>query len=341
MTVVANEEFPVVGRIARPWVGVSVDVMEDRRLSLSARLVFAYMVALTVRPGWTLYITHVKATLGLSDYVWVRIRRELEKFGYYQCERRRHKDGTMYWVHIVTDPPTVAAAQPGHADLAEKATIPEKLGGGAKSSTPKKLGGGVNGPTPEKIRDGKLGDIRTKKARRNKTSTTTPGTPREPALFFPQGLPEKEVVVVAKLVSELPVDLRQDVLDELIGAISTAGTIRKSATSYLRALVRRAQANEFHPSLGIQVAARRQRLQKENERRRVQDLEREKRHRHSSSDSSRAAFNEFVSICSATLGTSIENPSPCPSGTGGHQGDPGHASLRAGAHGAQSSGSSD
>lgn len=340
MTAGTNEELPIVGRIARPWVGVSVDVMEDRRLSLSARLVFAYMVALTVRPGWTLYITHVKATLGLSDYVWVRIRRELEKFGYYQCERRRRIDGTMYWVHIVTDPPTTAASPHGPADLAKVAAIPKKLEGGTKSSTPKKLEDGAIATTRKKIRDGKLGDIRTKKERRNKTSTTTAETPSEPTLFFPQGLPEKEAVVVKKLVSELPLDLRKDVLDELTGALSTAGTIRKSATSYVRALVRRAQADEFHLSLGTQVAARRQRLQNEDEKRRAQDVEREKRHRERSSESSRAAFNEFVSTCSTTLGTSCAKPSPCPSGTGGHQSDPVHASLHAGAPSAQSSGRS-
>jgi hypothetical protein len=90
----------------RPWAAVPNDLLEDRRLSLRARLVLAWMVG---RPdGWEIKVWHMCRTLGASAHVWTSIRKELEAAGYYQQDRRRSEDGRIQWVKTVRDMPDSA-----------------------------------------------------------------------------------------------------------------------------------------------------------------------------------------------------------------------------------------
>lgn len=90
----------------RPWAAVPNDLLEDRSLSLRARLVLAWMVG---RPdGWEIMVWHMCSTLDMSDHVWASIRKELEAAGYYQQDRRRAEDGRIQWVKTVRDIPEPA-----------------------------------------------------------------------------------------------------------------------------------------------------------------------------------------------------------------------------------------
>lgn len=102
--------------------------MEDKRLSLEARLVFAYLFNLDSRPGWEIRINgHVLPTLGISESRWPRLRRELETYGYYRLTRMRGPDGRLRPIHTV-------CVEPAYSKTAGQAH--------RKSSTPANSKGG-------------------------------------------------------------------------------------------------------------------------------------------------------------------------------------------------------
>lgn len=98
------------------------------------------------------------------------------------------------------------------------------------------------------------------------TTTTPPPAcdgsgEEETQTHVPQGL-EIESCLVPHLPSlnipaSLPHEIRQQLLDELAGAIQAGGV--KRAAAYFRALVQRARDGDFHPDLAQQVAAERSR----------------------------------------------------------------------------------
>ena len=92
-------------RIRRPWASVPVAVLEDRRLSLAARTVLAYLLDLGRRPDWVIRVRHVQASLGISQGAWQRHRRALQEAGYYCIRQTRDSGGRLHWEHIITDEP--------------------------------------------------------------------------------------------------------------------------------------------------------------------------------------------------------------------------------------------
>jgi hypothetical protein len=77
-------------------------------------------------------------------------------------------------------------------------------------------------------------------------------------LVFPNGLLPEECARALMLVGRVP-ERVQPLLDELAGCMD-AGAVQRSPLSYLRGLVKRAEAGDFDPELGLRVAeARRQR----------------------------------------------------------------------------------
>jgi hypothetical protein len=77
-------------------------------------------------------------------------------------------------------------------------------------------------------------------------------------LVFPNGLLPEECAGALTLVGRVP-ERAQALLDELAGRME-ASAVQTSPLSYLRGLVRRAEAGDFDPELGLRVAAaRRQR----------------------------------------------------------------------------------
>ena len=97
-------------------------------------------------------------------------------------------------------------------------------------------------------------------------SSTEPGVPAAAergggnlfTLEYPKGLVNAEREGARRHLEDLPVDLAQQLLDEL-SAHMGAGTIRVSPLAYLRGLVKRARAGEFEPEAGLQVAENRTR----------------------------------------------------------------------------------
>lgn len=86
-------------------------LLEDKRLSLSARAVLGWMLGRP--PGWKISLEHLKSALGVSDKVWPRIRDELANAGYYQQDRqrgvsKRGKKGVWIWEHVITDAPLLS-----------------------------------------------------------------------------------------------------------------------------------------------------------------------------------------------------------------------------------------
>ncbi len=77
-------------------------------------------------------------------------------------------------------------------------------------------------------------------------------------LVYPKGLSETERAAVEMQLEPLPVELAQQLLDELAGRMA-ANAIHLTPLAYLRGLVRRAQTGEFTPEVALRVSAERKR----------------------------------------------------------------------------------
>lgn len=286
----------IVGQVRRPWASVPVDILEDRRITPTARLALVYMISLVSRPGWTLYVTQIQAALGLGEDAWRHARKNLERHGYYRAERQQQEDGKWFWIHVVSDEPATPDGDQTPTDKRPR-TIPGKpMDGSSGDGSPKDGSTGHGSPM-----HGSPGDIRTHKEHKNKTSTTT-ADQRPAALILPPSLTSREVVVAEELVASLPADVAQEVVDELAGAMAKQGTIRSSRVSYLGALVDRAHAQQFHPSLGVDVVVARERRATEHQRLIDERAER-KRRKESSAERSEVARTHLAEI-SKRLGVS-------------------------------------
>jgi len=91
-------------------------------------------------------------------------------------------------------------------------------------------------------------------------------------LEYPKGLVNAEREPARQYLEDHPVDLAQQLLDEL-SAHMAAGAIRASPLAYLRGLVKRARAGEFEPEAGLQVVEnRRRRAHAEAAKRRADEI---------------------------------------------------------------------
>lgn len=77
-------------------------------------------------------------------------------------------------------------------------------------------------------------------------------------LVLPKQLAPLEATSAKRLISKLPAETAQALLDELAARLN-AQTVRGSPLSYLRALVGRAEAGTFSPEAGIRVSLARER----------------------------------------------------------------------------------
>lgn len=135
-----------------PFSAIPDAVLQDKNLSLAARLTLGWMLG---RPeNWQIQIHYMMDQLGLTDKTWPRIRRELIHYGYFtQTRHRDPKDGKFVWVQEVTDAP-----------LYETPSLPQ---GGMEPIPPKRMDGNR--------RDAKGEDIPIELKQNN--STTTPSPP--------------------------------------------------------------------------------------------------------------------------------------------------------------------
>jgi len=77
-------------------------------------------------------------------------------------------------------------------------------------------------------------------------------------LVFPKQLSKRETIEAQEKVAGFPVDVAQQILDELAARMK-AGTIRVAPLAYLRGLAKRAQAGKFTPEAALRVAEARER----------------------------------------------------------------------------------
>lgn len=113
-------------QLSRPWPAVPDDVLTDRRLTPTARLVLAYCLG---RPaGWEYHPQQICAALGIGRDAWRAARRQLEQAGYLRKERIRRADGTLAWDMLVVDTPPST----GYPALVEEAIYPRPAAGGER-----------------------------------------------------------------------------------------------------------------------------------------------------------------------------------------------------------------
>lgn len=78
-------------------------------------------------------------------------------------------------------------------------------------------------------------------------------------LKFPPKFPSEAGKAASRLLENLPVDIAQQLLDELVGRMQGGG-IKSSPVSYLRSLIGRQAAGTFVPELAYQIAEKREKL---------------------------------------------------------------------------------
>lgn len=89
----------------RPFSAVPDNILTNKYLSTTARLVLAYLVG---RPeNWTIYVSQVQNALGISESRWASARRELAAAGYLTQNRRQGADGRWVWRIVVCDTPNL------------------------------------------------------------------------------------------------------------------------------------------------------------------------------------------------------------------------------------------
>lgn len=110
----------ILVRKKRAYSAVPDDILTNKSLSVSARLVLAYMIG---RPdGWVIHVSQVCSAIGIgTGGQWRRVRNELENAGFFIQTRTRGADGKIKWHHEVTDIPTILS----------KPTDGEPIDGGA------------------------------------------------------------------------------------------------------------------------------------------------------------------------------------------------------------------
>jgi hypothetical protein len=95
----SSDEITLVRR--RSFSVVPDDILLDKRMSLRARLVLGWMVG---RPeGWIFSVRQMQVALGMTEAIWVSIRNEMQRAGYYRQERIRKDGGRWAWIKTVTD----------------------------------------------------------------------------------------------------------------------------------------------------------------------------------------------------------------------------------------------
>ena len=62
-------------------------LLEDKRLSLQARALAAWLIGRA--DGFEIRVEALKKMLGITDKIWVSVRKELEKVGWWKSEKFR------------------------------------------------------------------------------------------------------------------------------------------------------------------------------------------------------------------------------------------------------------
>ena len=113
-------------------------------------------------------------------------------------------------------------------------------------------------------------------------------------LIAPASLPAAEGHAALRMVSSLPVEVAQEVLDELEG-IKRKGAIKKTWEACLRGIVRAAEKGEFNFTVGREVLADRNRRIAEQHRAAEREANRQAR-KPSHPEIAKARLQEITSL---------------------------------------------
>lgn len=270
--------------------------VRDARLSWKARGLLAYLLSLS--EGWQLRISYLTRQAPDGRHSTRAGLAELQRHGYLVIARERGVHGRFErttWT-IVQTPPAVANEKPAPTAEAANPTACATV----RPPRPENQTVVAAHHDPEnQIVEKWIGTTEEPSSRR---TTTTSRLPLTVKLVMPSALKAEEVVVVQEFVSSLPEPLAQQVLDELAGAMGRQGAIKASPVAFLRALAKRAANGEFHPSLGIPVAAARRRNASEEVARATERANRERRREAATSDGARRAMQACLAEVGASLG---------------------------------------
>ena len=93
----------VISRRTPPFTVVQDGVYRRHDLSLPARHILGWMLGRDDK--YKLNVGYLCKLHGLTENVWLRIRGELTKAGFYSSARVKVADGRFKWIHKITDEP--------------------------------------------------------------------------------------------------------------------------------------------------------------------------------------------------------------------------------------------
>jgi hypothetical protein len=217
-----------------------------QQLTFSPRTLGVWVMLKSLPRGWVIRVNHLRKVLGMGRDALRTTLTELEEKGRLERVQVRNPDGTygrQRWV----------IRRGGfHRSVSPTSPTPENqasVNAGDWKSGNGSSGAGISGP------------LATTEAVPNTEATTT-----SPALIPPTSLPPDEARVVVreaeKAVSsgKIYADHAQPILDELEGALRRGRRTKpiEKPVSYLRSLIKRAQADEFIPDVGPSIERERQ-----------------------------------------------------------------------------------
>ncbi len=279
--------MPRIIRVAhrcKPYAVIDRRLLEDQRLGWAARGLLGYLLA---KPDdWQLRVSDLCRRGDLGRDGIRRVLQQLQDHGYVRREQVRDARGRVVGLDYtvlevpespgpdlpgpaVPDPERPAPVEPEPADpplLSTKKTkypirqITTTTTACRRSDMPSarnrhgitEKGAGGNGDNEveeEPRRHHRLPD--------NGKLAGRGGQADHPALTHPAALSAPEIAEAERKLAGLPVELAQQLLDELAGRMATA-QIRGSALSYLRGLIARAEQGTFTPECAVTVAADRE-----------------------------------------------------------------------------------
>jgi hypothetical protein len=268
-------------KVARNFTNIPNEVLRDRLLHWGDKGLLCFLLSLPEDFELNYqYITRF-APNG-EDSVRTSVKRLSER-RYLQLQRERGAQGRyVRVVWTVSDEPTLGSSEPD----------PENPGEGDSAEDGSRL------DVPAQAKPAQPSTVQNKEP-----STTTTNDVVVVGLDDPPLRAYREAAL--KSLATCPPDLRQQVVDETLGA-AEAKVIRKNAGAYLRALCAAARQGEFVLQAGVSIAGARQRHKEDLERRVADEAERQARDTPEARERGRRARDEAL----AKLGLLRPRPSP-------------------------------
>jgi hypothetical protein len=221
------------------FVLLSQRAVEDSRLSWAARGLLAYLLS---RPdNWQVRVAHLRKQAPSGRDVVYKLLGELGSYRYLVRQRLRDEEGKLCGtVYYVYDHPKEPLPEKPYTDL------PYTVFQEALTSTENNL-----------LLNTTTTTTTTKRSNRIRTDGNS-------NLSLPDSLSTQEKRYTLEAVSEFPLELAQQLIDELDGIIR-CGKVRETPLDCLRGIVANARIGSFTPNRGIAIADDRRRRRQTEE----------------------------------------------------------------------------